>query len=1159
MCSFRLAFRSMMLLISASAAINAADWPTHHGDAARTGGSDEALKFPLAPAWSHRANHPPSPSFRFKHIKAGFIPVITHDFADQVIAAGGRIYYASSSEEGVVCLDQKTGKRLWTFTCDAAVRLAPTWAAGPSTGSGQGKVYFGSDDGHAYCVDGESGKLLWKYTPVQRQRWAINSGRFMSQWPVRSGVAVDGGVAYFAAGMFPPHGVHICAVNAETGDVVWKKTYGINQSTAFQGHITIDGDTLYLPTGRTSPVEINKRDGALLRDSVFKEDDAFGYRRSGGGVEVTAFGNDVVAYGPNQLGRMNLRTTLEEWPMKKGDSAKPRGMITGIWAQRIVPGRESVFVLRTYRAGEKRGMKNELIAARRDAFLEAMTARSRISYKVGWIQGDEDLWNTILRKVKKPYTKIHKLIDETAGWRTDVPDDSVSMIRAGDAVIVGGKDVVTAYATATGQKRWSAEVKGEVWSLAVAGGDLLASTDAGMIYCFRADAAVEPLVHEPVVAVPFKDDAAYRHVAETALAQTDRRQGFCLVLDADEGQLAYEIARKSKFFVIGLEADAAKVAKARRNLTAAGLYGKRVVIHHCPPEKVREYPAYFANLIVADACVKAGDGVEITYKPQDIFRMLRPYGGVFVVGRNQQDKDWQWHVEGGWAKGGIPGWHAIKDLPGYGMVERGELPGAGNWSHMYADTANTGNSGDALVTGVDYDLQWMGAPGNERIINRHMTPMGPLYMNGRMFVFGYNYISVVDAYNGTYLWEKEIPDSSRILMALNASPICVDERYFYSVSGSECWVMDVRNGDVVRKLKSPREKDDWGFIASTGTHIVATNQNPKARLARKNGRWDYALLHSFAPLRKAKRGSDKPLVHDATTRPVVGDVLFVLDAETHERIWTREKGIILQSSIAISEGVIYFAECRDKELRAHDSGHVPLREFVHRDAWFVAVDLKTGRQLWERPVELKDQATTALYLIKAKPNVLLLTTGFARMEMAPPKAGTQGPAKLTPRTCYLIRTMDPATGKTRTDTVYAGPLGVLSNETNHNQYLMHANIIDNKAMMNFYPGPMGVFDLTTGKEESFNPGTRRCSPMTASLTNGFYRAGYSSTYDFRTGKKAPVTRITRPSCWISILPAGGLVLMPEYGSTSCRCGYPIQTSVVMAPAEPRSAEPQPEQ
>ena len=132
--------------------------------------------------------------------------------------------------------------------------------------------------------------------------------------------------------------------------------------------------------------------------------------------------------------------------------------------------------------------------------------------------------------------------------------------------------------------------------------------------------------------------------------------------------------------------------------------------------------------------------------------------------------------------------------------------------------------------------------------------------------------------------------------------------------------------------------------------------------------------------------------------------------------------------------------------------------------------------------------------------------------------------------------------ETRTST------GVLSNETNHNQFLMHPNIVGNTVVMAFCPGGTWVLDMAT-REATKVKAAYRCSPAAASRTNSFYRAGYSSTFDLSLGSGAPLTRITRPSCWISMLPAGGLIMMPEYGSTSCRCGYPIQTSVVMAPRE----------
>jgi hypothetical protein len=43
-----------------------------------------------------------------------------------------------------------------------------------------------------------------------------------------------------------------------------------------------------------------------------------------------------------------------------------------------------------------------------------------------------------------------------------------------------------------------------------------------------------------------------------------------------------------------------------------------------------------------------------------------------------------------------------------------------------------------------------------------------------------------------------------------------------------------------------------------------------------------------------------------------------------------------------------------------------------------------------------------------------------------------------------------------------------------------------------------------------------------------------------------LTNVTRPGCWLNILAAGGLVLIPE-SSSGCTCAYPIQTSIAFVP------------
>ena len=52
--------------------------------------------------------------------------------------------------------------------------------------------------------------------------------------------------------------------------------------------------------------------------------------------------------------------------------------------------------------------------------------------------------------------------------------------------------------------------------------------------------------------------------------------------------------------------------------------------------------------------------------------------------------------------------------------------------------------------------------------------------------------------------------------------------------------------------------------------------------------------------------------------------------------------------------------------------------------------------------------------------------------------------------------------------------------------------------------------------------------------------------DLATGKNSKVTKVSRPGCWINIIPAGGLLLIPE-ASSGCTCDFPIQSSMALIP------------
>jgi hypothetical protein len=53
-------------------------------------------------------------------------------------------------------------------------------------------------------------------------------------------------------------------------------------------------------------------------------------------------------------------------------------------------------------------------------------------------------------------------------------------------------------------------------------------------------------------------------------------------------------------------------------------------------------------------------------------------------------------------------------------------------------------------------------------------------------------------------------------------------------------------------------------------------------------------------------------------------------------------------------------------------------------------------------------------------------------------------------------------------------------------------------------------------------------------------------FDLKTSAHTVLNTSVRPGCWINIIPAGGLILIPE-ASAGCTCGYAIQTSLALAP------------
>ena len=184
-----------------------------------------------------------------------------------------------------------------------------------------------------------------------------------------------------------------------------------------------------------------------------------------------------------------------------------------------------------------------------------------------------------------------------------------------------------------------------------------------------------------------------------------------------------ELARRTELFIYGIESDPQLVQAARKRLKEEGIYGARVMIIQGEPGNTY-LPNYFANLVMS------GSGLESELSEavmNEAHRTMRPWGGTLALGK-----------------------------PGNLEIEvRGELEGAGQWTHQYADPANTVNSGDELIKGP-LSMLWFNDL-EQPMTQRHGRGPAPLFSNGVLYSEGLDSLVAVDAYNGHQLWQYPLP------------------------------------------------------------------------------------------------------------------------------------------------------------------------------------------------------------------------------------------------------------------------------------------------------------------------------------------------------------------------------------------------------------------
>ena len=180
------------------------------------------------------------------------------------ITAGGLSFVGGA--DGIVrALDISTGKTRWTMYTGGAIQYPPTYW--------QGRVYVGSGDGWVYAIEAASGRLLWKFQAAPEERKIMVYGSLLSTWPAASGVLVEDGIAYVAAGILNYDGTHVYALDATTGDIRWQNNSSghldpvANCGVSGQGHMLLHEGKLHLAGGNAvSPAIYDIATGQCLNN-----------------------------------------------------------------------------------------------------------------------------------------------------------------------------------------------------------------------------------------------------------------------------------------------------------------------------------------------------------------------------------------------------------------------------------------------------------------------------------------------------------------------------------------------------------------------------------------------------------------------------------------------------------------------------------------------------------------------------------------------------------------------------------------------------------------------------------------------------------------------------------------------------------------------------
>jgi len=1012
-----------LLLCLAPAELEAGDWPQWRYDAGGGAASPDELPAELHLQWV-RVLAAPRPAWPASQ------PWLRFDLSYSPVAAGRQLFVPSMVDDSLTAYETDSGAERWRFVTDGPLRLAPVVHGG--------RVYFGSDDGYLYCVDTETGRLVWRFRGGPSDRKVLGNQRLISTWPVRGGPVLLDGTLYFSAGIWPLMGIFVHAVDAASGESVWTNsgegasyTVQPHNSPAFsgffpRGHLAATRKGLVAPGGRTEPGCYDLETGDLYSFS-------FGPKH-GGSYHVTACG---------------------DWFFVNGTMRQIVDGKTLLATRAVVHDDRTLYSL----SGDEIAAQSLEVE---DRPVEQIDRRGRTV--------------TVNKCRLKPL------------WKGSIPEAPGRLfLKAGSRFYAGREGRVAALEVEPKEGRaaiaWQAQFEGIPWTMLAADNKLFVVTTAGRIYCFGAGKR-EPKTYGDIPSAdataaekqppPSADPWSRR--AETIVNTTGATDGYCLLLGLGSGRLAEELLRQSKLHLVAVDPDVRKIDAFRRRMIEAGLYGTRVAAHVGDPVAY-PWPPYLAQLIVSEDLRAAGaeQGAPLV---KAVFRALRPYGGAAYLSiRAATLQDW---VAGASLHGA--GVRSVGNDAAL-LVRDGPLPGAADWTHQYADAANSVVSKDTLVK-APLGLLWFGGPPNDEVLPRHGHGPSPQVAAGRLFIEGANMLRALDIYTGRLLWQKDLPGLGTFYDHTNHQPgageigsnyVSLEDRV-YVVYGEVILELDAATGRVTREFKSEPASGgrpaNWGFLAAWNDQLIAT--------------WDPVSAKAEGDSRPASvKDALAPVRYSSASRRLVA-----IDRRSGRKLWQRDAQYGFR----------------------HNSIVVPR-------LW--ALDCRTGKEIWGTGEDV-----FGTFLGYSAEHDLLLQAGSSARDRARDESNTGMVAYQGTDGSVIWKNLS---------LQYSGPC-----------MLHHDTILTQGPAYSLLTGQPKIrhHPLTGEPIEWRFTRNYGCNTATAGEHLILFRSAAAGFYDLQRDGGTGNLGGFKSGCTSNLIAAGGLLNAPEYTRT-CGCNYQNQTSLAM--------------